>query len=383
MPTLQVELQPFTVPNYVIQKMPPAPREHGVMEAPKYALNELSADTLDGLCNEFRREVFAKAGKPDRTAAPWPVKTMNAPLKTPLLEDLRSLMYPGYHPTLDERGVAIVQEAIEKIESLDRAISDAISQRDMARDGFRTQVARSGELVIELRAAEAYAGQTLALLRRVEWRGGSCAFCGAYSREMYQRAYNVPGSGEHSPDCELAAALRGHEIGIKRAVQVNGTNHQWSLPAISGTEVKILAACPADHGVWVEGPDGDMPVTDIASVPVSEGMRFFTGAKQTTQGADLGHAVVPKSGRRPLTNFLLEGHVLTLSAVLTEEQVEAWTRRDEALIDLCGTLEERAEELAAELRACHPQGIVQPVLRDDDPPNPDRAVRRYGIDYTD
>ena len=61
--TLQVELHPFQVPDFVTQVMPPGNREDGFKEAPKYALSQLDPRTLDELCQEFRREVFEKAKK--------------------------------------------------------------------------------------------------------------------------------------------------------------------------------------------------------------------------------------------------------------------------------------------------------------------------------
>lgn len=60
-----VILQPMTVPNYVIQHMPPGKRDEGFREAPKYALSELDANTLSLLCDEFRANVFQKAGIKD------------------------------------------------------------------------------------------------------------------------------------------------------------------------------------------------------------------------------------------------------------------------------------------------------------------------------
>ncbi len=65
MATTTSELQPFTVPNYVIVKMPPRPRQDGFVESPKYALAELTPDVLAVLCDEFRAAVFAKAGRRD------------------------------------------------------------------------------------------------------------------------------------------------------------------------------------------------------------------------------------------------------------------------------------------------------------------------------
>lgn len=56
-----IELNPFHVPNYVIQKVPPRPRQEGWHESPKYHLSELSEETLNALCAEFREGVFEKA----------------------------------------------------------------------------------------------------------------------------------------------------------------------------------------------------------------------------------------------------------------------------------------------------------------------------------
>lgn len=63
--TKKIELQPFSVPNFVSVKAAPGRREDGLAEAPKYKLADLEPETLDALCVEFRREVFEKAGKPD------------------------------------------------------------------------------------------------------------------------------------------------------------------------------------------------------------------------------------------------------------------------------------------------------------------------------
>lgn len=62
---MKIELQPFTVPNYVIGKMPARPRQDGIVEAPKWELMDVDAETLSDLCDDFRREVFKKAQRPD------------------------------------------------------------------------------------------------------------------------------------------------------------------------------------------------------------------------------------------------------------------------------------------------------------------------------
>jgi hypothetical protein len=59
--TLDQELVPFTVPNYVMAKSKPRPRQDGIIENPKYHLSELSDETLKALCDQFRIDVFTKA----------------------------------------------------------------------------------------------------------------------------------------------------------------------------------------------------------------------------------------------------------------------------------------------------------------------------------
>jgi hypothetical protein len=58
-----VELHPFRVPNYVIVKTEPKPRQDGYSEAPKYHLSELSESVLNELCEQFKKDVFIKAGR--------------------------------------------------------------------------------------------------------------------------------------------------------------------------------------------------------------------------------------------------------------------------------------------------------------------------------
>ena len=60
---IELELQSFTVPNYVLVKEKPGRREEGFQEGMKFHLSELDSLTLDKLCNDFRAEVFKKAKK--------------------------------------------------------------------------------------------------------------------------------------------------------------------------------------------------------------------------------------------------------------------------------------------------------------------------------
>jgi hypothetical protein len=58
-----IELQPFTIPNFVRQVMPAGKRQGGFQESPAIHLSELSLETLEAMCAEFRLGVLQKAGK--------------------------------------------------------------------------------------------------------------------------------------------------------------------------------------------------------------------------------------------------------------------------------------------------------------------------------
>ena len=61
--TIEIELQPFTTPNFVLAVSKPGMKQDGMQELPSYPLSSLDSWTLDKLCSEFRDEVFKKAGK--------------------------------------------------------------------------------------------------------------------------------------------------------------------------------------------------------------------------------------------------------------------------------------------------------------------------------
>jgi hypothetical protein len=61
--SIEVELQPFTTPNFVLTVQPPRPKQEGFVETPKLALSDLDSNTLERMCDDFRSEVFKKAGK--------------------------------------------------------------------------------------------------------------------------------------------------------------------------------------------------------------------------------------------------------------------------------------------------------------------------------
>ncbi len=61
----RIRLQPFRTPNFALIEPKLGSRQEGFKEADKYALSELDAATLDLLCDQFRADIFTKAGKRD------------------------------------------------------------------------------------------------------------------------------------------------------------------------------------------------------------------------------------------------------------------------------------------------------------------------------
>lgn len=61
--TIEIELKPFMVPNFVSVVEPPGKREEGFKEGMSYPLSAIGEYTLDRMCDNFRSEVFKKAGK--------------------------------------------------------------------------------------------------------------------------------------------------------------------------------------------------------------------------------------------------------------------------------------------------------------------------------
>ena len=65
--TIELELKPFNVPNYVLTAQKVGERQDGFTETPVYKLEDLDVETLEPLCNEFRDSVFKKANKDQPT----------------------------------------------------------------------------------------------------------------------------------------------------------------------------------------------------------------------------------------------------------------------------------------------------------------------------
>ena len=62
---MKIKLKPFSAPNYVVQVIPPRKRQDGLLNGYNYPLKEVPAEALSIMCDEFRKEVFAKAEKKD------------------------------------------------------------------------------------------------------------------------------------------------------------------------------------------------------------------------------------------------------------------------------------------------------------------------------
>ena len=63
---IEVEQYPFGVPDAVLMKLPPSPKESGFNPTgASILLKELDPVVLSGLCDDFRESIFKKAGKED------------------------------------------------------------------------------------------------------------------------------------------------------------------------------------------------------------------------------------------------------------------------------------------------------------------------------
>ena len=62
--TIDIEIKPFVVPNFVVQILPVGKKDDGWKPSEGIPLSELSSETLYKLCKDFTDDVFQKAGKP-------------------------------------------------------------------------------------------------------------------------------------------------------------------------------------------------------------------------------------------------------------------------------------------------------------------------------
>lgn len=62
---MEIRFRPWTVPNFAVIVQPSGKRQDGFTPFPTLPIREIDAADLSRLCDEFRAEVFRKAGKQD------------------------------------------------------------------------------------------------------------------------------------------------------------------------------------------------------------------------------------------------------------------------------------------------------------------------------
>ncbi len=65
---IRVKLQPFSVPNYVLAEPSAFMGKEGFNGVPKWELRDVDSQTLSDLCDQYRKDIFTKAGKADPRA---------------------------------------------------------------------------------------------------------------------------------------------------------------------------------------------------------------------------------------------------------------------------------------------------------------------------
>jgi hypothetical protein len=65
MTTIQLKLKPWMAPNFAVPERPPGRREDGVHFDTGIPISSLPVDVLSQMCDDWRAEVFRKAGKKD------------------------------------------------------------------------------------------------------------------------------------------------------------------------------------------------------------------------------------------------------------------------------------------------------------------------------
>ena len=61
--SIEVNIKPFNVPSFVIPEVPAGKKEDGFEPTEGIPLSALDPVTLEKLCDEFRDNVFRRAGK--------------------------------------------------------------------------------------------------------------------------------------------------------------------------------------------------------------------------------------------------------------------------------------------------------------------------------
>ena len=63
--TQTVRLKPWQVPNFAGIEMPPGLKQEGFKELPTIAIKDLDYEALCGLAEQWLRELFSKANRPN------------------------------------------------------------------------------------------------------------------------------------------------------------------------------------------------------------------------------------------------------------------------------------------------------------------------------
>lgn len=62
---MNVKFRPWIAPNYAQMEMPPRPRQEGWQDRGSVHVRDIPVEDLAALCDQFRADVFAKAGQED------------------------------------------------------------------------------------------------------------------------------------------------------------------------------------------------------------------------------------------------------------------------------------------------------------------------------
>ena len=64
---MKITFRPFISPHYALEGLSPHPGEAGFTTISARSIRDIDAETLSQMCDDFRADVFRKAGKADPT----------------------------------------------------------------------------------------------------------------------------------------------------------------------------------------------------------------------------------------------------------------------------------------------------------------------------
>jgi len=62
--TMAFTMRPWLAPNFATVDMPAAPKQDGMRDLPTFHVSDLPVETLDQLAEQWRVDLYVKAGKP-------------------------------------------------------------------------------------------------------------------------------------------------------------------------------------------------------------------------------------------------------------------------------------------------------------------------------